>query len=231
MGETNETNETDDVTDWIPFNGTVAGKTWVSPGYWEVYILGPTTTYLSILLQERGNSKEMRQSGKGGRAHIRKEAKKKARIERHHGSDRGFDIKTKVQVAGIAQNEDASAMRARETRFAAISTQIRTTENKIERLNRRLDRAEKKGKQEEAEEIEELIEDEESHLDSLESELEELKNEEVKKNPIVTKVIEQAADMMGVKVGSTSTEQVAQMSNEQQDNGSPLFDVDDEDSE
>jgi hypothetical protein len=40
-------------------------------------------------------------------------------------------------------------------------------------------------------------------------ELEDLKEEKVEKNPIVTKVIEQAADMMGVSVGSTSKARVS----------------------
>ena len=54
-----------------------------------------------------------------------------------------------------------------------------------------------------------MISTEENHLELLEQELEDLKEEKVEKNPIVTKVIEQAADMMGVSVGSTSKARVS----------------------
>lgn len=54
-----------------------------------------------------------------------------------------------------------------------------------------------------------MISTEKNHLELLEQELEDLKEEKVEKNPIVTKVIEQAADMMGVSVGSTSKARVS----------------------
>ena len=88
-----------------------------------------------------------------GRAAARKNEAKQAAAKRLCGNDRGMDIRTKTTIAGIAQNEDASKMRQKETRFATLTVLRKGKESRLDRAQKRLDCAESKGQEDEAEKI------------------------------------------------------------------------------
>ena len=190
--------------DWLPF-GDVAPDTYRFPGYTTLCCFGPHTQFLSMLLTTAGNTDAMKKSKKGGRAHQRNEEAKRARLERHNNPDRGMNIKTKVQIASVAQNEDGANMRDRETRIASINAIIQSKQTLAERKLKYADLTSNEERKDnlvaEAMKIDEEIA-------GLNKQLEELSNEKRGKNLIVEKVIEQAATLMGIGDDS-ATNQVA----------------------
>ena len=180
--------------DWVPFGG-VAPPSYRFPGYITLYCFGPHTQFYSMLLTTKGNSDEMKKSKTAGRKHQREQEAKRARVEQQHNNDRGMNIKTKVQIASVAQNEDGANMREREGRLASIGALIQSKQTMAER---KLKYASYTSNEEREDDFvaEAMVIDEEIAV--LNKQLEDLSNEKRGKNPIVEKVIEQAATLMGI---------------------------------
>jgi hypothetical protein len=119
---------------WMPFGGK-APPGYRFPGYCCYAAYGPHTSYFNKYINPKGhNETDKADKKKNGRSNFRANEAKKAKVERSYGTDRGMSMDNKIAFAGLAQNDEAAAMRDREGKFAMLRASIAYTSGGSSRL-------------------------------------------------------------------------------------------------
>ena len=181
--------------DFVPF-GVVAPPDYRFPGYFAFACFGPTRgVYYSSLLNPKGNSKDSLEVGKKtSRVAQREEEAKRQKYERGYNPSRGFGMETKVQLASVAQSDEAASMRQREARIAAIVSIIASNEKTRDCKMQLLSHVD--NKQQLLTQIDNINES----IDSLNNELKELSEEKRERSKIVKAVMKEAEESMGLGI-------------------------------
>lgn len=167
-------------------------------GYWftgwmAFVVFGPTSQYMTNLLKMNGDGKKV----DSGRAAARRvQAEEEGRERNAGGAERGINLSTKVQLAGLAQNEDAASQRRVETDIAIISQLMASKQRRVENYMELVKKFDDEKKQDKFIDKIDVLNEE---ISKLEGDLEELHGREHPSNDIVSTVLEHAAMTIGVK--------------------------------
>jgi hypothetical protein len=196
-------NDTNVEEDWQPFgkNSLKAPDGWTFAGYTAFILYGPMSNHFSPLIQlsDKPTTTTALTKKQTSRAHQRLLEKDRANHQRDMGAgERGLSIQNRVSIGFMAQAEDEGDRRDMETKFAVIA-------QKSERIKFQLTTMMEFWKDEtdiaEKKKMKKDIDSKNNELSQCNDDIDQLMSKKRKPNPIVTKLLEDAAKSMGIGIG------------------------------
>ena len=106
-----------------------APKGWFFPGFFAFVLFGPHSTYSSVLLKVSADDERSESEGAGSRKQILAAAAARERNKRQNGilgGGRGANLSEKMEMARLAQVEDAANQRHLDSAIVAFQLQLQS---------------------------------------------------------------------------------------------------------